>query len=79
MTSTYANGDRLSWVSTLFEGRRVGGELRADGVETLDVRFFSADETQALRRKPHVAMFLAAGWSRRDDAQFQPPTFRPDR
>ena len=78
-TSTYANGDKLSWVSTVFEGRRIGGELRPDGVETLDVRYFAADETPALRCKPHVAMFLAAGWSKRDDAHFQPPTFRPER
>ena len=78
-TSTYANGDRLSWVSTVFEGRRIGGALRPDGVETLEVRYFSADETQAIRCKPHVAMFLAAGRSRRDAAEFQPPTFRPDR
>ena len=76
-TSTYANGDKLSWVSTVFEGRRIGGELRPDGVETLDVRYFAADETRALRCKPHVPMVLEAGWSRRDGPHFQPPSFRP--
>ena len=78
-TSTYANGDRLSWVSTVFEGRRIGGELRPDGVETLDVRFFAADEARRLRCKPHVPMVLEAGWSPRDGAHFQPPSFQPPR
>jgi len=78
-TSTYANGDKLSWVSTVFEGRRIGGELRPDGVETLDVRYFTADETRTLRCKPHVPMVLEAGWSRRDGSHFQPPSQQPHR
>ena len=76
-TSTYANGDRLSWVSTVFEGRRTGGVPRPDGVETLDVRYFAATEVGGLHCKPHVPMVLEAGWSKRDGAYFQPPTFRP--
>ena len=76
-TSVYANGDRLSWVSTVFAARRIGGALRPDGVETLDVRYFAPDQIGALRCKPHVPMFVEAGWSRRDAAHFQPPSFRP--
>jgi 8-oxo-dGTP pyrophosphatase MutT (NUDIX family) len=78
-TSRYSNGDMLSWVATVFEGRRVEGELRPDGVETLDARYFTPDEARALHCKPHVAMFLEAGWSTRRDAHFQAPTWRPAR
>ena len=77
-TSTYANGDRLSWVATVFEARRLAGELRPDGKETLDARYFAADELCTIRCKAHVAQFVEAGWSTRRDAHFQPPTWRPD-
>lgn len=76
-TSRYANGDELSWVATVFEGKRIDGELRPDGVETLETRYFARDEARTLHCKPHVAMFLEAGWSARRDAHFQPPAWRP--
>jgi len=47
----YPNGDRASYVGIIFRGRVVGGELRPDGTETLDVRWFSKDE---FTRVPHA-------------------------
>ena len=76
-TSTYANGDKLSWVSSVFAGTPLGGQLRPDGEETLEARYFTADEASRVRCKPHVAMFLDAGWRPHQHAQFQPPTWRP--
>jgi 8-oxo-dGTP pyrophosphatase MutT (NUDIX family) len=76
-TSRYGNGDELSWVATVFEGKRLDGELRPDGVETLETRYFAHDEARRLRCKPHVAMFLEAGWSAQRDAHFQPASWRP--
>jgi 8-oxo-dGTP diphosphatase len=38
---TYPNGDRVHFVSATFECRVVGGELKADGDESLDVAYFS--------------------------------------
>jgi 8-oxo-dGTP pyrophosphatase MutT (NUDIX family) len=76
-TSTYANGDKLAWVSTVFAGRPVRGELRPDGEETLEVRYFTADEASRLRCKPHVAMFVEAGWAAQPLAHFQRPTWQP--
>ena len=76
-TSTYANGDKLAWVSSVFAGRPVRGELRPDGEETLEVRYFTADEASELRCKPHVAMFLEAGWAAQRHAHFQWPTWQP--
>lgn len=76
-TSTYSNGDVLSWVSTVFAGRRLGGVLRPDGEETLEARYFERAETARVRCKPHVAMFLDAAWTPQPTAHFQKPTWRP--
>jgi 8-oxo-dGTP pyrophosphatase MutT (NUDIX family) len=40
---TYPHGDQVKVVSMLFECYVVGGHLRADGVESLEVRFFPPD------------------------------------
>ncbi len=40
---TYPNGDQVKIVSLLFECRIVGGQLQADGIESLEVRFFAPD------------------------------------
>jgi len=77
-SNTYANGDKLAWVSSVFAARRLRGQLRPDGVETLEVRYFSMEETRAVRCKPHVPMFLDAAWGPQQHAQFQPPTWQPD-
>jgi len=42
-TFTYPNGDRSQPVVACFEARIVGGCLRADGVESLEVGFFPPD------------------------------------
>jgi 8-oxo-dGTP pyrophosphatase MutT (NUDIX family) len=76
-TSTYANGDRIAWVSTVFEARVVGGTARHDDEETLEVRFLHADELRRLPRKPHVDMFVDAAMKRGEAAVFQPATWRP--
>ena len=76
-TSTYANGDTLSWVSSVFSAKPIGGSLRPDGEETLDVRWFSRDDVKRVRCKPHVALFLDAAWSADRRGHFQPATWRP--
>lgn len=45
---TYPNGDQVKFVSNFFRCRIVGGELKADGVESLEVKFFAADEMPPL-------------------------------
>jgi len=75
--STYGNGDKVSWVSTVFGAQRVGGMLKPDGEETLEVRYFTRAEVDALRCKPHARLFVDAGYSAQQSAHFQPPTWRP--
>ena len=44
---TYPNGDLVSYVSTIFDGRVTCGEPRADGDETTDVAWFTAEQLEA--------------------------------
>src|SRR5438874_12135388 len=45
--STYSNGDKVSWVSTIFAAERLGGTLLPDGGETWEVRYFGRAELSA--------------------------------
>lgn len=76
-TSTYSNGDRIAWISTVFEARVTGGTLRPDHVETLDVRYFDVDEMRALKRQAHVDLFVDAALKRSEAAVFQPASWQP--
>jgi 8-oxo-dGTP diphosphatase len=43
MRFAYANGDQVHFVSATFECRVVGGSLRPDGEESLEVAYFAPD------------------------------------
>ena len=76
-TSEYANGDRVAWVSTVFEGRVVGGAMRPDGEETLEVRYFEPERLRDVPRRPHVDLFVDAALRQSAEAVFQPATWKP--
>ena len=76
-TSSYANGDKLAWVSTVFAAETRGGAPKPDGEETLEIRYFGPDEVNTLRCKRHVRMFLEAGCAPQREAHFQQATWRP--
>jgi 8-oxo-dGTP pyrophosphatase MutT (NUDIX family) len=76
-TSHYANGDRIAWVATVFAGERIGGTLKPDGDETLEVRYVARADVAALPCKPHVRLFLEAGYAAGVDAKFQAPSWTP--
>ena len=76
-TSTYSNGDKVSWVSTVFGAQPLKGTLKPDGVETLEARYFQRSELDGIRCKPHARLFLDAGYSLQHDAHFQQPTWTP--
>jgi 8-oxo-dGTP pyrophosphatase MutT (NUDIX family) len=54
----YANGDETSYVITVLEARRVGGEPRPDGEEVLEVRWVARDEVDALKTPPWMPEML---------------------
>jgi 8-oxo-dGTP pyrophosphatase MutT (NUDIX family) len=47
---TYANGDRVAFVSTMFDARIVAGEARPDHDETTEVAWLTPEELQAGER-----------------------------
>jgi ADP-ribose pyrophosphatase YjhB (NUDIX family) len=76
-SGTYANGDKIAWVSTVFGAAPIRGTLKPDGEETLEARYFSRTETRSLRCKPHVQLVLEAAYSREQKAHFQQATWEP--
>jgi 8-oxo-dGTP pyrophosphatase MutT (NUDIX family) len=46
----YANGDRAAYIGIVFRGKILGGTLKPDGDEILDLRYFTREE---LLEVPH--------------------------
>jgi 8-oxo-dGTP pyrophosphatase MutT (NUDIX family) len=65
---SYPNGDHVKAVSTLFECRVTGGSLKADGVESLEVRFFSVNDLPPLAPRHHRR--IADALAGREEAVF---------
>ena len=51
----YSNGDRVTYVMTVYECKVIGGELKPDNSETLELRYVGAEE---------LANFDLAHWAR---------------
>ncbi len=59
---TYANGDHVSYVTTVFDAAVTGGTLMPDGHETDDVRWFEPDAVREVELTGFtVALFAAVG------------------
>ncbi len=74
---TYPNGDRTAYVGTVFSGEPVGGELRPDGVEILDVRYFERSEVERLPHREWMELVLPVIFDTPDTTYFQPGSWRP--
>lgn len=75
--ATYANGDRIAWIATVFGARPVGGAACPDGVETIEAGWFDRAQTATLDCRPHLRTTLAAAYAWTGRALFEPPTWRP--
>ncbi|MFP5226050.1 MAG: NUDIX domain-containing protein [Acidobacteriota bacterium] len=73
----YSNGDVASYVCISFEARKIGGSLRADGVEASRLEFFSRDLIEGLPMAPWNQRIVTAAFEHRDDTYFATPTWRP--
>jgi 8-oxo-dGTP pyrophosphatase MutT (NUDIX family) len=73
----YSNGDEVSYVMTVFEGRVAGGGLHSDRVETLEAAFFSRDELSSLEIAPWVRIVLADVFAGECRVAFQTATYKP--
>jgi 8-oxo-dGTP pyrophosphatase MutT (NUDIX family) len=56
----YPNGDRVSYVPTVFDARLVSGVPRADGDETTEVAWFSREELATADLTDFTVSLLAA-------------------
>ncbi len=74
---TYSNGDQVSYIMTVFEGRVIAGEPHPDGTETTEVAFFSSAELAQIDVAPWVHAILTADFQNHQQASFEPPTWRP--
>jgi 8-oxo-dGTP pyrophosphatase MutT (NUDIX family) len=72
----YRNGDRASYVSTVFEAAIDGGHAQPDGTELRELRFIVEAEAAALRLAAWVPEVLAAIFSEKS-AAFRLPTWVP--
>ena len=74
---TYANGDEVSYLMVVFECRVVGGTMRPDRVETLEVRYFSQADLPKLTLPPWARVVLPDVFADRSQTRFKPPTWQP--
>jgi 8-oxo-dGTP pyrophosphatase MutT (NUDIX family) len=76
---TYRNGDLASYVGTIFRGERIGGELRPDGKEILDVRYFEPAEIDGVPHRSWMKNLLPYIFHPSESAYFQPGSWQPPR
>lgn len=76
-STTYRNGDKVAWVSTVFAADVIGGVLKPDGEEILEARHFGRSEIDSIRCKEHLRLVLDAAWSSQTQAHFQKATWAP--
>jgi len=74
---TYGNGDQCSYMTVVFEGRPIGGQLRPDGIETLDVRYFAREDVATLRTPVWLEEILSDVFEERNSTSFRPSDWAP--
>lgn len=73
---TYANGDRISYAMTTFEGHVTAGSPRPDGVETQEVGWYSQAEIAALPLATWAKLVIRDVFRPDDRSYFQAPLRR---
>jgi ADP-ribose pyrophosphatase YjhB (NUDIX family) len=74
---TYPNGDVVSYCIVSFGAEIRGGAMRPDGVETLEVRWFSQAETEALDMGAWTRITIGDAFAPPDGARFAAPSWQP--
>ena len=74
---TYRNGDRTSYLMVVFEGRPIAGEPRPDGVETLDVRYFTREEARAVSTPGWLDEILEDVFANHPHTAYRPARWSP--
>jgi 8-oxo-dGTP pyrophosphatase MutT (NUDIX family) len=74
---TYGNGDEVSFVMIVFEGRPLSGEPREDGVEILEVRWVAPADATRLPMPAWTRIVLADSLADPGPARFRAPAWTP--
>lgn len=67
---TYKNGDRVTYVMTVFDCKVLGGALKADGIETLQAGYFSKKEILSMHVPPWILAVLPCAFGDSDLTYF---------
>jgi 8-oxo-dGTP pyrophosphatase MutT (NUDIX family) len=73
----YANGDHAAYIGTIFRGRIIGGTMRPDGSEILDVRYFTREELSRISYSRWMARCLDLLFETDAAPHFVPPSWKP--
>ena len=73
----YPNGDRAAYIGTIFRGRIVGGSLRPDGDEILDVRYFTQEELAQVVHSKWLDAAMPVLFSRHAPPHFVEASWNP--
>jgi 8-oxo-dGTP pyrophosphatase MutT (NUDIX family) len=73
----YGNGDRVSYLMTVFECRSAPGEARADGVEIRELAWFAEEEIGALGLPAWARLVLYDAFREAAGVRFRAPAWRP--
>jgi 8-oxo-dGTP pyrophosphatase MutT (NUDIX family) len=74
---TYGNGDRTSYLMSVFAAQIKGGELQPDGAEVSELRYFSQADLAKLELTAWQQRVLGDAFSQQTPTHFQPPTWQP--
>jgi len=74
---TYENGDETTYVAAVYECRPIGGTLRPDGDETIDVRYFAASELATITLSSAARTLLPKLMSSPDRRWLPPVGWKP--
>lgn len=73
----YPNGDVTYYTTVAFEASIVGGSLKADGVEIVDLRYFTQAECDALTLSPSSRIISRQAFRKTRLPYFAPAKWRP--
>ena len=73
----YRNGDQVSFLTVVFEGKPIAGVPRPDGIETLEIRYFTREEVQTVKTPQWLGEILADVFANRSHTAFRPSGWSP--
>lgn len=74
---TYSNGDKVTYIATVFEGRIIEGRMRPDGDETVEIGYFSESDLANLKLPQWARFLLPDAFRDRNHTYFEVPTWTP--